>query len=586
MTRRPTRWSAAVIGGAIAIAAMSAAPVFAQESPAASEAAAPAGATPEAPPAGGYSAYPTYAEVDCEAGSFNGAPYGGNIAKIEATDAATVVFTLCNPDPAFLPKVAFSPFAINDADYLIAHVPDGSIVDNPNGTGPLKLEEWRRGSEVLFTANAEYWGEPSANERTVLRWSSVPGQKLIELQSGTVDGVDNPSPDDLEGIAASPDFNVIPREGFNVFYLGMNNTYEPFNNEKVRQAIALGIDKQRILDQFYPEGSSVADYFTPCSVPFACDGEAFPAFDPEAAKALLAEGLAEVGLESFPEVPISFRVVDRAYLPFPAQVAVDIQDQLQTNLGITVTIDEQESGTFIQNSDAGRLTGFHLLGWNADYPDPTNFVGYHFGPGATDQFGEGFPDIHEAIVRGGSTADEAVRQEAYAEVNTLLTQHVPMVPIARGGSATAWVNGVEGAHSSPLGNEELYRVGPGADDQLVFMQSGEPIGMYCADESDGESLRACEQVMESLYAFVTGGTDAEPRLAKECTSNDDLTQWTCTLQDGVTFHDGSTLDANDVVTSYAVQWDAANPLHQGNSGAFAYFSGLWGGFLNPPPAEE
>ncbi len=56
-------------------------------------------------------------------GTFNGVPYTGNIAKIEATDASTVVFTLCNPDPAFLPKVAFSPFAINDADYLIAHGP-------------------------------------------------------------------------------------------------------------------------------------------------------------------------------------------------------------------------------------------------------------------------------------------------------------------------------------------------------------------------------------------------------------------------------------------------------------------------------
>ena len=53
----------------------------------------------------------------------------------------------------------------------------------------------------------------------------------------------------------------------------------------------------------------------------------------------------------------------------------------------------------------------------------------------------------------------------------------------------------------------------------------------------------------------------------------------------IRFHDGSTLDANDVVLSYAVQWDAANPLHVGNTGAFSYFSALWGPFLNAPPAE-
>jgi ABC-type transport system substrate-binding protein len=68
--------------------------------------------------------------------------------------------------------------------------------------------------------------------------------------------------------------------------------------------------------------------------------------------------------------------------------------------------------------------------------------------------------------------------------------------------------------------------------------------------------------------------------------NDELDEWTCTLQEGVTFHDGSTLDANDVVLSYAVQWDAEHPLHVGRDGSFTYFPALWGGFLNAPLPEE
>ena len=100
-----------------------------------------------------------------------------------------------------------------------------------------------------------------------------------------------------------------------------------------------------------------------------------------------------------------------------------------------------------------------------------------------------------------------MRADAYEEANTLIKQHVPMVPIAHAGSATAWQAGLEGAHSSPLANEELAVIDGGEDGTLVFMQSGEPGGLYCADESDGESLRVCEQIMQSLYTYETGGGD-------------------------------------------------------------------------------
>lgn len=114
------------------------------------------------------------------------------------------------------------------------------------------------------------------------------------------------------------------------------------------------------------------------------------------------------------------------------------------------------------------------------------------------------------------------------------------------------------------------------------MQNAEPISLYCPDETDGESLRGCEQVVESLYRYEIGGTAVQPSLAEICSPNADLTEWTCTLRKGVKFHDGSTLDANDVVMSLLVQWDASHPLHKGNTGAFTYFSSLWGGLLNAP----
>ena len=83
-----------------------------------------------------------------------------------------------------------------------------------------------------------------------------------------------------------------------------------------------------------------------------------------------------------------------------------------------------------------------------------------------------------------------------------------------------------------------------------------------------------------LLAYEVAGTAIIPSLAEHFEANAELTEWTFHLRPGVTFHDGSALDANDVVLSYAVQWDASNPLHTGRIGSFTYWSGLFGSFLN------
>ena len=161
-----------------------------------------------------------------------------------------------------------------------------------------------------------------------------------------------------------------------------------------------------------------------------------------------------------------------------------------------------------------------------------------------------------------------------------MIQHAPMVPIAHGGSATVFKAGVEGAHASPLGNEYFAVMSQPEADTLVWMQNAEPISAYCADETDGETFRLCEQVSESLLAYAVGGTAVEPGLAESYEVNDDLTEWTFKLRDGVTFHDGSSLDAADVIASYEAQWDAASPLHTGRDGNFTYFNAFFGAFKN------
>ena len=555
------------------------------EAPAATEAPTEAPAATEAPTEAATEAPAAYDGLKMEAPNCD---YGGEFKSMEAVDEFTVKFTLCVPDPAFPAKIAFSSFAIQPQEYLESTGATGDILEKPIGTGPYKLESWERGNQLVFTKFDDYWGEAPKNQTLVFRWGTESAQRLLELQSGTVDAIDNVGPDDFETVENDSNLQLITRPALNVMYIGFNNNpkVEGFDNstnplakEEVRQAIAMGIDRQRIVDKFYPPGSEVADYFTPCAIANGCVGDKWYEFDAAAAK----QKLADAGYPDGFETVLNYRDVVRGYLPDPNVVAQDIQAQLKENLNITVKIEVMESGAFLDAASAGQLQGIHLLGWGADYPDQTNFLGYHFGAGASDQFGDKFDDITEALAKGAQLASDDERKPFYEAANNAIKQHVPMIPVAHGGSAAAFKATVEGAHTSPLGNENFGVMTVPGQDTFVWMQNAEPISLFCADETDGESLRACEQVTQSLLAYEVAGTAVEPSLAESYEPNDDLTEWTFHLRQGVKFHDGSTLDANDVITSLNLQWDAGSPLHKGNTGAFDYWSGLFGTFLNAPP---
>jgi ABC-type transport system substrate-binding protein len=280
------------------------------------------------------------------------------------------------------------------------------------------------------------------------------------------------------------------------------------------------------------------------------------------------------------KVTLSFRVVDRAYLPSPDKVAQEIQAQLK-EVGIEVTLKEMESAAFIDATSAG-TEGFYLLGWNADYPDATNFYDYHFGNANNKQFGTLYPDIVAEISAAAKLSDPAARQAHYDKVNQLLKDHVVMIPVAHGGSSTAYQANVVGAHSSPLGNEYFAVVSNGTD-QFVWMQNGEPAALWCSDETDGETLRACEQVYESLLAFSVGGTDVVPALAESFAANTELTEYTFSLRKGVKYQDGADFDSSDVVNSFVALWDAKSPNHVGRTGTFEYFGAFFGSFINAEP---
>jgi ABC-type transport system substrate-binding protein len=211
-------------------------------------------------------------------------------------------------------------------------------------------------------AFADYWGDMPAYQTLVFRWATEGAARLLELQSGTVDQITNISPDDYETVQNDPNLQFLPVANPNILYLAMTNTFAPFDDVRIRQAIAMGIDRDRIVDNFYAEGSVVPTHFTPCSIENGCVGVDWYAFDPEGAKALLADAGYPDGFDT----TIYYRDVFRGYLPEPGLVAVEFQTQLRDNLGINAEVVVMESGEFIDESTNGRLSGFYLLGWGAD----------------------------------------------------------------------------------------------------------------------------------------------------------------------------------------------------------------------------
>jgi peptide/nickel transport system substrate-binding protein len=511
------------------------------------------------------------------------APYTGNLKRITATDATTVRFELCEPDVAFLSKIAAPAFAINDTAWLKANVHAGedgeqSIVSEVNGTGPYRSEGWHRGTEVSLARNDAYWGTPASNERLIVRWRDPAASRLVELRNATVDGIDDLDPAGVATVEDDVGLHVAPREGLNVFYLGLDATFAPFDIELVRRAIAMGIDRQRLVTNFFPPGSEVASHFTPCAIPDGCAGDPWYEFDPLQAKDLLATAGYADGFDT----SIRYRATPTPELPDPAGVAEDLKAQLLTNLGIRAELLVAPEDTFTADVEAGKLDGITMLGHAVTYPDVTAFLDPRFDAGATNAFGKPIPEIGTALADGRATIDPAERDAAYARANDAIRIHVPIVPIARVGSTAAFRADVTGATASPLHVERFASMVPGDRRQFVWLMQTEPSGLYCADGSDPMADLVCAQFAEGLYGYDPAGASVVPALAIGCDPNRKLTVWTCTLRAGVRFHDGATFDADDVVLSFAVQWDADHPLHEGARGGFATFAGWFGGFLNAP----
>jgi ABC-type transport system substrate-binding protein len=521
--------------------------------------------TPAATPEAAASGTPQAAVAPCQGAS--------NLKSIEAVDDYTVKLTLCNPDPAIPYKMAFNAMAFQSPANLEKYGGGGDLVSHPVGTGPYMLSEWVRDDHIKLVANPDYWGTKAKTPNLIMRPITESAARFLELQAGTVDIINNLGPDDFATAKADPNVQVLDRPAFNVGYLWFNRDMKPFDNESVRQAVGMCLDREALVKAFYPPSSQVADQFMPPGLFGFTQGMTWYPRDTAKAKQMLADAGYPNGLD----VTLSLRDTARAYFPEPAKIAEAIQAQLK-ECNVNAKLNVVESGTFLDEAAAGKYE-MGMLGWLGDYADPTNWLDFHFmGTGAGKQFGEPFPDIVALLQDAGRTADQAKRQADYDKVNELIKQHVPMVPIAYGGSAMAASKAIEGLVASPLNSEVYSLVSKQGADTIVYAKAGEASSLDCSDETDGESFEVCNQITEGLLGFKPGTTEVIPVLAEKYESNDDATVWTFHLRQGVKFTDGTPFNAQAVVTNIERQWDPQNPLHKGRTGEFYYFVTFFGGF--------
>ena len=513
--------------------------------------------------------WPEAEAAPCVVGDGGAARLG--IARIEAVDELTVRFTLCAPDPAFTQKLAVTNFSVNDSGWLAAAIADGSLATTMNGTGPLELLAWEQGVQIVLSRNGSYWGDKAASERVVIQWEPESAARLLQLRAGTVDAADNAAPTDEAAITADASLALLTRPGFNTFYLNFNNRYAPVSDVRVRQAIATALDRQRIVDLFYPSGTTLATHVPPCVIDGACVGEAWYAQDLVAARALLTEAGYPNGLD----LTLSLRETPRAFLPDPVAGATDIQAQLAA-VGIRVTLDVQEAGGYIGNLLSGELRGASFSAALPDYPEAWNSLGIDFGSTSGPAHGDQYPRLVALLDDAQRESDPAAREALFTQINNEIRTQVPVVPIANGASLIATRAAVRGLVASPVAMERFDRVSVEGSNTFTWLQGGEPAGLYCMDEEDREAVRICAQVMEGLYGYAVGGTAAEPRLATECVASADGLVVECALRRDVRFHNGARLDAGDVLDSFAAAWDCAHPLHVGRTGSFRGWSWIMG----------
>lgn len=208
-----------------------------------------------------------------------------SIESVEALDDVTVQVTLSAPNGNFLFNMAWGDASIlNEGDDIEA------LKTNPNGTGAFVFSNWVQGDSITLTRNENYWGTPAILESATIKYIADPTAAFNAVMAGDVDAFPTfPAPENLPQFDADPRFSVIVGSTEGETILSTNNKMPPFDDVRVREALAHAIDRNAIIDgAMFGYGTPIGTHFAPHN-PAYVDLTANSTYDPELARALLAE---------------------------------------------------------------------------------------------------------------------------------------------------------------------------------------------------------------------------------------------------------------------------------------------------------
>ena len=343
---------------------------------------------------------------------------------ISAPDAKTFVVELNRPTPFFLEICALPALAAVPRKVVERWGDKWTMVHPVPVSGAFQVEFWRLNDRIRLRKNPAYWDAANTASDTVDILACARASTALNLyENGQADIVwdkDLIPAELVDLLRTRPDFHSFDSLG--TYFVRFNVTRKPLNDPRVRKALALAIDKARVVSKITRAGERVAESLVPPSLPNYITPEGLPN-DPGEARRLLAEA-GFPGGAGFPRIEYVYNT-SRAH----EAIGVELQGMWERELGIHVELRNLESKVFFQ-AQSGLDYDISRSSWVGDYNDPTTFLDLFLSNNGNNRTEWKNARYDSLLAEANAQADPAARSKLLQQAESLLIrEEAPIMPL-------------------------------------------------------------------------------------------------------------------------------------------------------------